>query len=168
MTLKSITVGGLPAGATLPSGWTRNKNFIYLGSYTAKILSTSKSGATAPHYKVTSTVAIGQKITIWNGTGYTPYTIPSATGQSITKSLTAKDGTATVTITANLSIPKKTTAHTTPTACKQVCSASFNVASPVAGTLTYRVTNGATVIATFTLTVKLGSLSVTTTYQEAS
>jgi len=59
-------------------------------------------------------------------------------------------------------------AHTTPTAsCTSVCTAAGSASSPLQGTITYKVTNGSTVVAYFVLTVNLGSLSTRSSYQAA-
>jgi hypothetical protein len=73
----------------------------------------------------------------------------------------------TVTVTPSLDFGTATATTTTPNGCVTPCQSGATITSPLAGSISYQVTQGATSIANLTISVNLGELMVGTSYQAA-
>jgi hypothetical protein len=189
--LGTLEIGGLPGKMLLgtgldgaaPVGWgnivSPNLN-CPVGNYMVAMVNysdrvTAESGVNAN--TATTTVPTGSSqpyVCFWNGTGYTSQllhqgvtpqvlTIPTLT---VTDSLVSS-GAVTVNVTMALSIGSATTAVTTPNGCTTPCQSRATISSPLQGSTTYKVTQAASTIADLTITINLGELAVSTSYQAA-
>jgi hypothetical protein len=92
---------------------------------------------------------------------------PSITIPSVTVNSSLGGGT-TITVGGTVTLGATETATNTNTGCVSVCTASATVTSPLVADLTYVVHDHAgNALANLELTVNLGDLAVTTTYQAA-
>jgi hypothetical protein len=186
----SLELAGLPgqflAGAGLdgaaPTGWgntvSPNAN-CPAGNYMVALVNYSdqvaaESGVNANVATTTSPNGTQPYVCFWNGTGYTsqvvtlgsapqPITIPPL---SVVDS-TVPGGAVTVTVTPSLDFGTATATTTTPNGCVTPCQSGATITSPLAGSISYQVTQGATSIANLTISVNLGELMVGTSYQAA-
>lgn len=175
MYLGKVTLAGLPT-AFKPAGWKTTTNLVSLTTYSATVSSWAKSGNTTGHvtdaYKVPVAGAPTPKLSYYNGSGYTTVTLKgTAVTMTIPPVVSTKSVAAGVTVTISISATLAvrghlTTSFVTTKTCVAACGVTESVGSPVTGTITYKVTTGATVIADLVITVNLGSVSSRTTYQE--
>jgi Tfp pilus assembly protein PilV len=189
--LGSLELAGLPgqllAGAGLdgaaPAGWgntvSPNPNcptgnyMVALANYSDQVGAESGMNANT----ATATVPTGSAqpyVCFWNGTGYTSQAVTlGSTPQPITiPTLSVVDsvvpsGAVTVTVAASLDFGTMTTTTTTPNGCVTPCKSAATIMSPLLGSISYQVTQGATTIANLTISVNLGELTVGTSYQAA-
>jgi prepilin-type N-terminal cleavage/methylation domain-containing protein len=171
----TVAVAGLPANtlASAPTGWggasCNNTNaLVSLANYSDRVTSESGVSPAAP-----TTSQVGGTLYYWNGSGCTSRTVnwgtapPSITIPSVTVNSSLGGGT-TITVGGTVTLGATETATNTNTGCVSVCTASATVTSPLVADLTYVVHDHAgNALANLELTVNLGDLAVTTTYQAA-
>lgn len=175
MSLGTVSLGGLPSGFSPPAtNWTTSKGLVGLSNFSASVATSADGGTTSGHVgSATPTIPISgpkPQISYWNGSTYTPITLTGAT-VAFTSSVTTTqmlDGVAvTVTISAHLTADNKSITVTTTASCTMACTANVSL-TPLHGNITYKVTQGSTVIANLIITVNLGSLAAHSSYQAAS
>lgn len=162
--IPEVRIGGLPAGATPPTGW--NGYLIKLTGYSATAQAESGTNTTAPSTSVAGTVEY------WNGTGYTT-TVVDAAGASLP--LGSVDapvtgtlfGTGRVLISGTAEIRASSTSEMVGSPTTTRTEAVAEAGAPLVGELSYRVEQGGVVIADLTIVVNLGDSTATTTYQPA-
>lgn len=175
--LGTVMIGGLPSSVTSPSGWSSANALITLSDYSARATSATDSGSTGPHTTAKATVPIptapSPQLTYWNGSGYTTTALTGSAPAITVPKVTAQDasapgGAVTVSMTTVLSVDAISTQQSTTPSCKTPCRARMTVPSPIQAVITYQAVQGSTVICDFTITVNLGSVVATTSYQAAS
>jgi hypothetical protein len=187
----TIELAGLPgqllSGSGLdgaaPSGWGNtgsvNPN-CPVGNYTVALVKyvdsvSTESGVNANSAAATLPSGSGASyLCFWNGSGYTSQVVSlGSSPQAITiPTLNVTDsklalGAVDVSIVSSVSLGTVTTTTTTPSGCSTPCQSSATVSSPIEGSITYQVTQGSTTIASLTIGIDLGDLSVSTSYQAA-
>lgn len=180
--LGTVSVGGLPSAVTAPTPtWSNAKGVFSLSNYSAQASATAISGSGSTHTSATASVPITgaptPELSYWNGTGYTTVALNGLVNQSVTvPKVTAQDssaagGSVTVTVTTILSVDAVTTvtSHkaTTPT-CQTSCLVRKTAPSPARATITYEAVQGATVLCDLVITVDLGAVLASASYQAAS
>jgi hypothetical protein len=174
---------GVGLDGVAPLGWgntvSANPNcptgnyMVALVNYSDRVA--TESGVNAN--RATTTIPTGSSqpyVCFWNGAGYTSQVLSlGSTPQAISiPTLNVVDpgvvsGAVNVGVTAALSVGAATTSVTTPSGCTTPCQATATITSPLQGSISYSVTQGATTIANLTIAVNLGELSVSTSYQAA-
>jgi len=176
-------LSGLGLDGVAPAGWGNtvgpNTNcpagnyMVALTNYSDRVA--AESGVNANSATTTMPAGASQPyVCFWNGTGYTSQALSlGATPQALSiPALSVIDGVVpggpvTVSVSSSLSVGTATTTRTTPTGCATPCQSTATISSPLVGSITYQVTQGATTIANLTETVNLGELTVSTSYQAA-
>jgi hypothetical protein len=161
-----IQLGGLPTGlASMPTGWATSPAggyYVQLTGYNDSVSAESGASTSAP------TVAATGTISYWNGGGYNTITVvPGASVSIPVAALTFTPAGTSVTVTLSGSLHTGGTATTVTPGCTSPCtrtSATASSASPVVGSFSYKVTNGATVVCDLTINVDFGGLSAKATY----
>ena len=154
-----------------PGGWLRQGGTEPLSGSDPQLTwytATAKADKTTTLTGGTQTVAI-PKVT---------FTDTSAPGGAATVTIAATVTTTATTSTPTISTPKITIGRngpaadtTTPATLKKAHISRWTVSSPisaVSASLTYKVTQGTTVLADFGITVNLGAVAATASYQVAS
>jgi hypothetical protein len=176
-------LSGLGLDGVAPVGWGNtvgpNANcptgnyMVALTNYSDRVA--AESGVNANSATTTMPAGASQPyVCFWNGTGYTSQALSlGTTPQALSiPALSVIDavvpgGAVTVSVSSSLSVGTATTTRTTPTGCATPCQSTATISSPLVGSITYQVTQGATTIANLTETVNLGELTVSTSYQAA-
>jgi hypothetical protein len=175
-------LAGTGLDGAAPAGWgntvSPNANcpagnyMVALANYTDQVIAESGVNANV----ATASVPSGSSqpyVCFWNGTGYTsvPVSLGSAPQPITIPGLSVVDTkipSLTVTVAASLSFGTVTApAPTTPTGCTTPCLSAATISSPIEGSISYQVTQGATTIANLTIAINLGELNVGTSYQAA-
>jgi hypothetical protein len=164
----TVSLAGLPASLPggPPAGWAGY--LVRVSNFADSVSAEAGVGTSAP------TVATAGTISYWNGAGYS--TLSLAPGPSVAipvaplTIITGGGPTFTVTISATLATGGTSTSSTimtcSPTPCPNNRSdATATSASPIIGTISYKVVRNATTVADVTLTVNLGQLEATSTYK---
>lgn len=168
--LGTVDLAGLPAGLAgqdVPGGW--QGYLVALTGYSDRASAEAGTGAGAPAAQVT-----GGSISYWTGSGYAtmapgsqPSTIPVA---GLTIEDPASYG-AVLKITMTASLSTGGTSVVDPAAgCASPCTrtqATATVGSPITGYINYTVSYGGQVLASVHMTVDLGSVQASATYQAA-
>ncbi len=171
--LGQVQLAGLPAkvvsDSKAPPGWSG-----YLAKVTGYDLAATARAKGTPSSFLTGNATVKATGTLiyytTNAGAYEHRALDTLQPLSIPR-ITVTDGTYTVTISASLSMGGTSCAHQTPggTSGKphiENCTA----ASPVSGTITYLVTEvgQATPLASFVMTVNLGTVAASSSYEEAT
>lgn len=168
--LGQVALAGLPANlpaADVPSGWAGY--LVALSNYSDTATAEAGVGAGAPSASVT-----GGTIAYWNGTGYTMLT-PGTSASAIPAAAVAISDTKNfaeplvVSISASLSTGGTSTTDAAA-GCVSPCTrtkAAGTANSPITGYIDYTVTYGGTPLAQVHMTVDLGELQASATYQAA-
>jgi prepilin-type N-terminal cleavage/methylation domain-containing protein len=169
--LGTLELAELPPGiAPLPAGWNPSKGIVELAGFADSVTAEAGVGAGAPSASVVSGT-----IAYWNGSGYSSLPASSPPGTAIPAAPVTVDdptyptGDVQVSIVPNLSVGG-TSVNDPAAGCSSPCTrtqASAVSASPVLGTISYQVTYQGSVIFDATIAVNLGTLSVSSTYQQA-
>lgn len=170
--LGQVTLAGLPAqiaaDGRAPSGW--SGYLVKLSGYRLQATAWAK-GSSSGYLAGSATVSAAGTLSYYTATShaYTTKRLSGSAGALTIPALAVTDGTVTVTITPALSTGGVQCTQQTPGAGSgrphiEDCSAS----SPVSGTITYDITRGTTTIADFVLTVNLGLVSASASYQVAT
>ncbi|MBV8161921.1 MAG: hypothetical protein JO265_13440 [Acidimicrobiia bacterium] len=171
----TVAVGGLPANvlSSAPSGWggstCNNANaLVSLTGYNDVVTSESGVSPAAP-----SATQAGGVLYYWNGSGCTSKTVswgtspPAITIPTVNVASPIGGGT-TVTVSGTVTLGATQTTTSTNGGCVSVCTASATANSPLVASLTYVVKdNEGDTIANLEVTVTLGNIAVTTSYQAA-
>ncbi|HLI72563.1 MAG TPA: hypothetical protein VKU86_01700 [Acidimicrobiales bacterium] len=185
----TLQLGGLPGqllpgfDAVAPVGWgnsvSPNANcptgnyMVALVNYADRV--STESGVNAN--RATTTMPTGSStpyVCFWNGTGYTSQVLAlGSTPQAISiPAVNVVDpgvagGPVTVSLAAALSVGTATTSISTPSGCTTPCQSTATISSPIQGSVSFAVTQGATTIANLSVAVNLGELTASTSYQAA-
>jgi type II secretory pathway pseudopilin PulG len=169
--LGTVGLAGLPSGVTAPTGWATYLVKVTGFELQATASGWSKSGCNATTTKhcflggAASVVTAGT-LSYYTGGTYKTMKI-GATSGSVVKTVTVTSGAATVTITMTLAVggaqcSAQTNGSTSGKPHIETCTAS-----PLVGSIDYTVTDQGTV-ADFVMTVNLGPISASATYQRAT
>jgi hypothetical protein len=160
-----------------PAGWGTGSNnyLIQLTNYSDKVVSESGVSAGSPTASQLPANGMGTPtLSYWNGAGYTSLAVnwgtvaPAISIPTVTITDAAvPGGSVTVTITPSIQLGATATAVNSPAGCNPACTSSATVASPISGHITYTVTRGTDTLASFDITVDLGTLSAQTSYRAA-
>ena len=167
--LGTVELAGLPANVTAPAGWLGY--LVKLSGFRARASAWARSASTWLSGTMTTTTAankVSGTLSYYDGSGYATIPVGSSAQSVPSSTLTVTTGTITVTAIPHLVVGgaacKVTTTSSQPgLAHREQCSIS-----PLSGTITYVVTDGSTHIADFTMTVGLGAVSATASYQVAT
>jgi hypothetical protein len=181
--LGTVMLGGIPSEleSQAPSGWGSGTTGCPPGNYLVALQPYSDSVAAESGIDSTSTPspstagAPSETVCYFNGSGYTEdtTTLPvDSNPQSIAPSLSMSgslDGQSfTVTMASSLTLGYVT--ETTPASgcgSGSACQESATISSPLEGSITYDISAGTTQIAALTVSVNLGELNASTSYEEA-
>jgi len=175
--LGTVVLGGLPDAVTAPPGWSNGTGVLSLSDFSARATATAISGSSGTHVSDTASVPIpgapAPELTYWNGTGYTTTALGGAANSIPVPKVTAQDpsapgGAVTVTMTTVLSVGAISSQQATTPACQTPCLARKTVPSPVRATITFEAVQGATVLCDLIITVDLGSVLASASFQAAS
>jgi hypothetical protein len=180
----TVELAGLPGllEAVAPSGWGNSSSqnpkcpsgnyMVALANYSDTAAAESGENANT----ATNAIPNGSSqpyLCYWNGSGYTSLAVSlGSTPQTLsipTLSLTdsAISGTVEVTVSPSLTIGSVTSSTTTPSGCTTPCQSSVTISSPISGSIAYDVTLAGDSLASLTINVNLGDLTVRTSYQAA-
>jgi hypothetical protein len=160
--IPTATLAGLPAAFTAPTGW--SGALVRLSGFDARATAWARSASTWLSGKMATVTGT---LRYYNGSGYTTVALGSA-AQEITPSVTVTTGTFTVAITSRLAVGGAACSAATTSAHPARVHLERCSMSPLTGTITYVVKDGATTLADFTMTVSLGTFSATASYQVAT
>lgn len=161
--LGTVKLAGLPANVTAPSGW--SGYLLKLSGFHARATAWAKS---ASSWLTGNMTTVTGTLSYFNGTGYSTLTL-GTTAQSVPSStITVTTGTISVKMTPHLVVGGAACTKTTTSSHPGLAHLERCSVAPLSGTITYVVSKGATTIADFTMTVSLGSISASTSYQVAS
>ncbi|MHB8219321.1 MAG: prepilin-type N-terminal cleavage/methylation domain-containing protein [Acidimicrobiales bacterium] len=175
--LGTVVLGSLPGGVASPPGWSNSTGVISLSSFSAQATATATSGTSGTHISASASVPIPgaptPELTYWNGTGYTTAAINGSSQSLTVPKVTAQDasapgGTVTVTMTTVLFVDAISAQQSTTPACQHPCLTRKTVPSPLRATITYEAVQGATVLCDLLITVNLGHVAASASYQAAS
>jgi type II secretory pathway pseudopilin PulG len=178
--LGTVRLGGVPAqfitDSKAPPGWSTTNYLLQLTGYSASALAWAKSssgthvtgtakepatGSTASQLRYFTSLSHSYQTLALTG-GTQTLTIP----QVIAFDPSVTGGTVAISISASVSVGSKQTTTSTTSKCSTVCTAKVTVSSPVSGKITYQLTQGGTTLAYFVMTVNLGSITATASYQK--
>ncbi|MBV8303579.1 MAG: hypothetical protein JOZ04_05180 [Acidimicrobiia bacterium] len=169
----TIALAGLPANVTGPTGWggssCNNTNaLVSLTGYSDQVVSESGISPGAP----TATQS-GGTLYYWTGSGCSTKSVnwagspPTITIPTVTVNSGLGGGT-TITMSGTVTLGATAITSNTPNGCVSVCTASATVNSPVVASISYVVhDNVGNTIANLALSVTLGNIAATTSYQAA-
>ncbi len=158
--LGTVELAGIPAAVAAPAAW--SGYLVKLSGFRARTTTWARSAST---WLTGQMITVSGTVSYYTGSGYASLTVGSS-GQSIpAPPIDVTTGSVKVNITSHLVLGgaacSETTTPTRPgTAHREECSVA-----PLSGTITYVITDGATTIADFTLTVGLGAVSASASYQ---
>jgi hypothetical protein len=159
--LGTITLAGLPANVTAPTGWLGY--LVKVTSFTDDVVAEAGTNAGVP------TATASGTISYWNGTGYSSLTIAAGAAVSIpVAAVHLTQGQVTVDIVPTLSTGG--TILTDPAGCAGACTrtqATAKSMSPIVGNITYSVRNNGTSLCNLNLAVDFGAITSKTNYQAA-
>ena len=159
--LGTITLAGLPANVTAPTGW--NGYLVRVTNYTDDVVAEAGTNAAVP------TVTASGTISYWNGSGYSSLTIAAGSRVSIpVAALHLTSGQTTVDVVATLSTGG--TVLTDPAGCPAACTRTQAVAqslSPIVGDITYAVGSSGSSLCALDLAIDFGAVTAKTNYQAA-
>ena len=163
--LETVELAGLPTAVSAPAGW--SGYLVKLTGFEARATAWARSAKTWLSGTMTT---VAGTLSYYNGSGYSTLSLSAGSNaQAISiPPVTKTTGTFTVDIAAHLVVGGavcnvSTTSSRPARPHLERCSLS-----PLSGTITYTVTDGTTTIADFTMTVGLGTLSATASYQVAT
>ena len=169
----TIALAGLPANVSGPTGWggssCNNTNaLVSLAGYSDQVVSESGVSPAAP-----TASQGGGTLYYWNGTGCSTKSVnwagspPAITIPTVTVNSGLGGGT-TITISGTVTLGTTATTSNSPNGCVSVCTASATVNSPVVASISYVVKDsGANTIANMAVSVTLGNIAATSSYQAA-
>lgn len=174
--LGTVTLGGLPSGVSGPPGWTNNKAFVTLSDFELKTTAWAwaKSGCSTTvttHCFLTGNAAVTTAGTL---SYYTPALQSYATtslgdsAQTLSKSLTVGTPSTSVTITVALTVGGAQCSDQTPGSSSGKPHVATCTAASLTGTIGYDVVKGGSTVADFVMTINLGPVSATASYQRAT
>lgn len=160
--LGTVKLAGLPAAVTSPAGW--SGYLVQLAGFHARATAWARSASAW----LSGTTTVTGTVSYYNGSGYSTLSV-GASAQSLPSSvITVTSGTVTVAVTPHLVVGGATcTKTTTSSRLSQPHRYQCSVV-PLAGTITYLITQGENTIADFTMTVGLATVSATASYQVAT
>ncbi len=163
--LGTAELAGLPAAVTAPAGWSGYT--VRLSGFRASATAWARS---ASHWLSGKMTTVAGTLSYYNGSGYTTLTLAvGSSAQAITiPAVKVTTGTITVDITPHLATGGAACNVTTTSSHPARVHLERCSVSPLFGTITYVVTDGATTLADFTMTVSLGTFSATASYQVAT
>jgi len=157
--LGTVKLSGLPSGTTAPGGWLGY--LVQVSGFHARATVWARSAKT---YLKGSLSTVTGTISYWAGGSYKTVTIGSTAQSLAIPTVSTSTGDATITphlVVGGASCTATTTSTHPSTPHVEKCSVS-----PLSGTITYVVKQGGTQVTDFTMTVGLGSVSATASYQE--
>jgi hypothetical protein len=159
--LGTITIGGLPANVTPPTGW--NGYLVRVTGFTDDVVAEAGAGAAAP------TISATGSISYWNGTGYSTLSITPADPIAIpVAAVHITQGQTQVDVVPNLATGGRV--KTDPAGCAGACtrtSAQAQSLSPIVGDVTYSASYSGTTLCTLDLSVNFGAVTAKADYQAA-
>jgi hypothetical protein len=164
--LPDVRIGGLPADVPAPLGW--QGYLLRLSNYAVTVDAQSGTSSSAP----TVTIASGQ-IQAWNGVGYLTTAVTSSGGNltvlPLSHTAVTVEGSVTVKMSGTFLVQPSSTSQTVlPDGTGTTrTGATAQAGAPLVGTLTYQVVHEGTVVADLTISINLGTTSVSTSYQPA-
>ncbi|HET9731730.1 MAG TPA: hypothetical protein VFP54_03545, partial [Acidimicrobiales bacterium] len=170
-----VEVGGLPANVPHPTGWALGNYLFKLGNYSDSVSAEAGVGANSPAYtdSVPATGESAPTFEYWNGSGYTSVAWPSAPTSypvaPVSISYNPPSGyTLKLTESATITVgPRNSYSSTGSSPCSSACSVTATSGSPIIGDVIYEVTWDNEVLADLDIHTDLGTMTATTTYQEA-
>ena len=163
--LGTVELAGIPAAVkATPPGWTGYLD--KLSGFRARATTWARSAKT-PWLTGEMTTVTGT-VSYYTGSGYSTLAV-GGSGQAVPVSTVhVATGAVAVTITSHLSVGGASCSETTTSARPSTAHRVTCSVAPLSGTVTYVVTDGTTTIADFTLTVGLGTVSASASYQVAT
>ena len=159
--LGAVGLAGLPQQVIGPTGW--NKYLVQLSGFHAKETVWARSATT---YLSGAASTVAGILSYYTATTHAYKTVTiGATPHTLTVSPVTIGS---VTLAANLIVGGDTCTSTTTSSHPSKPHLMHCSVSPLSGTITYKVTKGTTTIADFTMTVALGSVTATASYEVAT
>ena len=170
-TLTNVMLGALPtgqAGDVFPTNWDAARGILFIPSYEDKVVAEQGIGASA-----TQIVTQTGQLSYWNGSGYSTYTYgtapPAITIPTVSAIYDLNGGGNTLRIDVDTVVTVGAAVKVDGgTSCATPCTSKAEVVTPLAATLTYKLTfNSSAVVGHFDVSVDLGNLLAKSTYQAA-
>ncbi len=163
--LGTVELAGIPAAVVAtPPGWAGYLD--KLSGFRARATTWARSAKT-PWLTGQITTVTGT-VSYYTGSGYATLAV-GGSGQAVPFSTVhVTTGAVAVTISSHLSVGGASCSETTTSARPSTVHRVACSVTPLSGTVTYVVTDGTTTIADFTLTVGLGTVSASASYQVAT
>lgn len=161
--LGTVKLAGLPAALTAPAGW--SGYLVKVSSFRARATTWARSAST---WLSGSMTTVTGTVSYYNGSGYSSFTVGTSAQTVPSTTVTVTTGAISVKMTPHLVVGGAACSLTTTSSHPGNSHLEQCSVSPLSGTITYVVTITGVTVADFTMTVGLGILSATASYQVAS
>ena len=165
----TLVLGDFPAGITAPAGWSGYLLSMtgYQDTATSQAGSTTTAGPTAQ--------ATSGTLSVWNGSGYTPFSVNSASLNSLAASATQTRTIAGHVIVVTISVgsgglqatSKGTTQTCSPSGTLTQCTNENSSVNPPSATVHYVITVDGTVAVDLHIALNMGTMLTRSVYAPA-